>query len=61
MSMTTLLPLKKRNPNIGLVNFIITTKCSAILLSPISNVRVAVANGFSNWPFATFFENWEYH
>ena len=53
VSMTTLLFLIKCNPNIGPVSFFITTKCSAKVLSPISNFSVAVDNGFSNWPLAT--------
>ena len=55
VSMATLLFLIKCNPIIGPVNFFITTKCSAKVLSPISNLSVAVANGFSiaNWPLAT--------
>ena len=54
VSMTTLLFFIKSNPIIGPVNLFITTKCSAKVLSPISNLYVAVANGFSNWPLATF-------
>ena len=53
VSMTTLLFLKKCNPNIGSVSFLITTKCFAKILSRISNLGVTAANGFSNWPFAT--------
>ena len=53
VSMTTLLFHIKRNPIIGPVNFFITTKCSAKVLSPISNFSVAVDNGFSNWPLGT--------
>ena len=53
VSMTTLLFLIKCNPIFGPANFFITTKCSAKVLSPISNFSVAVANGFSNWPLAT--------
>ena len=53
VSMTTLLFLIKCNPIIGPVNFVITTKCSAKKLSPISDFSVAVDIGFSNWPFAT--------
>ena len=53
VSMTTLLFLIKCNPIIGLLNFLITTKCSAKVLSPISNFSVAVDNGFPNWPLAT--------
>ena len=53
VSMTTLLFLIKCNPIIGPVNFFITTKCSAKVLSPTSILSVAVDNGFSNWPLAT--------
>ena len=53
VSMTTLLFLIKCNPNIGPVNFFITTKYLANELSPISNLSVAVDNGFSSWPLAT--------
>ena len=53
VSMTTLVFFIKCNPFIGLVNFFVTTKCSAKELSPISNFSVAVDNGFSNWPLAT--------
>ena len=61
-SMTTLLFLIKCNTFIGPVNFFITTKCSAKVLSPISIFSVAVDKVFSNWPLATWllvFENWE--
>ena len=53
VSMTTLFFLTKCNPVIGPVIFLITTKCSANELFPISNLRGAVDNGFSNWPLAT--------
>ena len=53
VSMTTLMFLIKCNPSIGPVNFLITTKCSAKVLSPVSDFSVAVDNGFSNWPLAT--------
>ena len=53
VSMTTPLCLIKCKPIIGAVNFFFTTKCSTNLLSPIPNLSVAVANGFSNWPLAT--------
>ena len=53
VSMTTLLLLIKCTPIIGPVNFFITTKCSAKVLSPISIFSVVVDNGFSNWPLAT--------
>ena len=59
VSMTTLVCFMKCKPIIGLVRFFITTKCSANVLSPISNSSVVVANGFSNWPSANFFENWD--
>ena len=48
VSMCTLLFLIKCNPITGPVNFFITTKCSAKVISPISNFSVAVDNGFSN-------------
>ena len=51
--MTTRLFLMKCNLVIGPVNFFITTKCSAKALSPISNLSVTVAKGFSNWPLAS--------
>ena len=54
VSMTTLLCLIKCNPKKSPVRFFITTKCSAKLWSPTSNLSVAVAIGFSNWPFATW-------
>ena len=54
VSMTTLLFLIKCNPIIGPVNFFFTTKCSTKVLSPISNLSVAVAKGFLNWPLTTF-------
>ena len=53
VSMTTLLFLLKFNPKIGPVNFFITTKFSANMLSPISNLSAPVGNGYSSWPFAT--------
>ena len=53
MSTTTLLFLIKCSPFIGPDIFFITTKCSAKVLSPISNFSVAVDNGFSNGPLAT--------
>ena len=53
VSMTTLLFVIKCNPIIGPVNFLITTRCSANELSPISNFSVAVDKGFSNWPLRT--------
>ena len=51
--MTTLFFLIKCNPIIGTVNSFMTTKYSASKLSPISNLFVAVADGFSTWPLAT--------
>ena len=59
VSLTTLLFLIKRNPYIGPVIVFITRKFSANILCRISNLDVVVANGFSNWPFAACFENWE--
>ena len=56
VSMTTLLFPIKCSPIIGPVNFCFTANCSAELLSPVSNLSVAVANVFPNWPFA---ENWK--
>ena len=53
VSMATLLFLIKCNPIYGPVNFFLLTKCSAKVLSPISNFSVAVDNGFSNWLLAT--------
>ena len=53
VSMTTLEFFIKCNPIIGPVNLLITTKCSGKILYPISNLSVAVANGFSNWALAT--------
>ena len=53
LSMTTLLFLINCNPIISPVNFFITTKWSAKLLSPLSNFSVAVYSDFSNWPLAT--------
>ena len=53
VSMTTLLFLIKCNPNIGPVNFFITTKCSANVLSPTSKLSMDVDHCFSNWPLAT--------
>ena len=50
VSKTTLLLLMKCNPILGLVTLLITTKSTAKVLSPILNLNVAVANGFSNWP-----------
>ena len=57
LSMTTLLCLMKCNPIMDPVNFLITMKCSAKVWSPLSNLSVTVAFGFSNWPFATWI--WE--
>ena len=53
VSRTTLLFLIKCNPIFGPVTFFITTKCSAKVLSPVSNFSVAVDSRFSNWPLAT--------
>ena len=55
VSLTTLLVLIKCNPIIGPINFFIKTKCSAKVLSPISNLSVAVDSGFCNWPLAICF------
>ena len=52
--MATLLSLMKCNPKMGPVKFFITTKCSANVLSPMSNLSVAVDMGLSNWPVATW-------
>ena len=54
---TTLLFLINCNPIIGPLNFFITMKCSAKVLSPISKLSVAVDNAFSNWSLATC--NWK--
>ena len=54
VAMTTILFLIICNPNNGPVNYLITTKCSAKMLSPISYLSVAVANDFSNFRLATF-------
>ena len=51
--MITLLCLMKCNPIMGTVKFFITMKSSAKVLSPISNLIVAVAIGSFNWPFST--------
>ena len=51
VSMTTLLFLLKCKP----INFFITPKWSAKMLSPIPNLSVTVANGFYNCPIATCF------
>ena len=45
VSMTTMWCLMKFNPIMGPVNFSITTKCSAKVLSQISNLSEAVAIG----------------
>ena len=52
VSMTTLVSLTKYNAFISPVNFFIT-KCSANIAFQNSILSVTVANGFSNWPFAT--------
>ena len=54
VSVTTLLFLIKCHPIFGPINFFITTKSSAKVLPPVSNLIVAVAKSFSNWPLATF-------
>ena len=53
VSMTTLFFLISCNPMMGPVSLFNTTKCTANVLSPLWILSVAVANGFSNWPFAT--------
>ena len=53
VSMTTLLFLMRCSSKEGPIIFIITTKCSAKLLSPISKLSMAVADGFCKWRFAT--------
>ena len=53
VSMTTLLFLIKCNPIIGPVNLLITTNNSAKVLSLISKLSVAFANGSSNWIMTT--------
>ena len=57
VSMNTMLFLKKCKIVIGFVNFFITTKCSTSVLSPVSNLSLAAANGFSNWNSPLVFEN----
>ena len=54
VSMTTLLCLMKCKPIIGRVRLFITRNCSAKMWSPMSNLSVVVAVGFSNLPFATW-------
>ena len=53
VSMTTLFCLMKWNPIMSPVKFFITTKRSAKMWSPMPNLSVAVAIGFSNWPLVT--------
>ena len=53
VSMTTLLFLIKCNTIFGPVNFFITTKCSAKVLSANLTLNVVAANGFSNCPLPT--------
>ena len=48
--MTTLLFLIKCHAIVGPVIFSIKTKSSVNILCPLSNLNVAVANGFPNWP-----------
>ena len=57
VSMTTLLCLMKYNPLIRPVRFFITTKSSAKMWSPMSNLSVFVAIGFSNWPLLLEFQS----
>ena len=54
LSMTKLLRLMKCNLMMNPVKLFTTTKCSAEVLSPIWKLSVAVAIGFSNWPFASW-------
>ena len=53
VSMTTLLSLMKCTPTIGAVKVFNTSKCSENISSPVTNLIGGVANGVSNWPFAT--------
>ena len=57
VSLTTLLFLNKSNRIIGPVNFFITMKWSAKILSPISNSSVVIANSVSKWLVVS--EIWE--
>ena len=59
VSKTTLLFFIKCKPMIDPVIFFITMKCSPNVLSPKTNFSVNVTDGFSNWPIAILFENWE--
>ena len=59
VSMTTLLCLIMCEPIFDTVKVSITTNFSAIVLSQKSNLKLAVANGFSIWPLATCIESWE--
>ena len=56
ISMTALLCLMNCNPTIGTVKLLVSTKCSAKVLSQTSNLSVVVANSSSKWPFPTC--NW---
>ena len=53
VSMTTLLCLMNCKPLMGPVNFFNTKKFLANVLSALSQLGVALANGFSNWPITT--------
>ena len=55
VSTTTLLCLVDRKAMIGPVQCFFTTKYSAKVLSPISNINVTVAYSFSKWTFATYY------
>ena len=59
VSMTTLLFLIKCNPVIGAVNFFITTKCSAKVLSPISNFVWLLIVVFLTDHWLLVFDIWE--
>ena len=52
VSITSLLCFMKCNPMTGAVNFFMTTKSSANVISPLSNIEVLIAMGFSKSPFA---------
>ena len=56
-STITLICLMNCEPMIGPVKFFFPTKCSANVSSSKSNLKVVVANNFSNWPIATCFLN----
>ena len=52
LSITTLLFIIKCNPIVEPIIFFIRTNCSANMIPALSILNVAVANTFSNWPFA---------